>query len=100
MFIFLKNYKEDIIVEQQNTYLRNDFSQHDSGQHQSRLSAAHKIKRSLSNRRKLVRKLPLIKKEIETEIKENTERLIQSIIDCNLTNLKQSLGNGNFFVGY
>lgn len=90
--------KENVIVEQQNNYLRNGFSQHDSVQHQSRLAAAHKIKRSLSHRRKLVKKLPLIKKEIETEttVKLNAERLIQSIIDCNLTSLKQTLDNGLF----
>jgi len=75
------------------------FSQHDTSQHQSRLTAAHKIKRSLSHRRKLVNKLPLIKKEIEIEsnVKQNTERLIQSIIDCNLANLKKALDNGIFF---
>jgi len=91
-------FKEDVIIEHQNNYLRN-FSQHDSSQHQSRLSAAHKIKRSLSHRRKLVNKLPLIKKEIEIEsnVKQKTELLIQSIIDCDLTSLKKALENGIYF---
>lgn len=86
---------ENIIIENQNSYLRNGCQQHENHQ-QSRISAAHKIKRSLSHRRKLVKKLPLIKKEIETEsfVKQNTERLIQSIVDCDLLNLKDSLQNG------
>ena len=60
------------------------------------LSTASKIRRNLSHRRKLAKKLPLIKKELESEsnFKQSTERLIQSIIDCNLANLKQSLESG------
>lgn len=88
---------DDVIVEQQNIYnLRNNCQQHDTHDQSSRLSAAHKIKRSLSHRRKLVKKLPLIKKEIEIETtaKESTERLIQSIVDCNISDLKQYLDNG------
>ena len=60
------------------------------------LSTASKIRRNLSHRRKLAKKLPLIKKELESEsnLKQSTERLIQAIIDCNLANLKQSLESG------
>lgn len=60
------------------------------------LSTACKIKRSISHRRKMAKKLPLIKKELETELsgKQSTERLIQTIYDCDLANLKQSLESG------
>jgi hypothetical protein len=60
------------------------------------LSSATRLKRSLSHKRKFAKKLPLIKKELESEnnFKQCTERLIQSIMDCNLINLKQSLENG------
>lgn len=90
------SFKENIMIEQQANFLQNGYQQHDTRIHQSRLTAAHKIKRSLSHRRKLVKKIPLIKKEIETEssVKLSTEKLIQSIIDCNLINLRQSLDNG------
>lgn len=87
---------ENIIIEQQNNYLNRKGYEHQEDVQQSRITAAHKIKRSLSHRRKLGKKLPLIKKVIETEssFKQNTERLIETIIDCNNTNLKKSLNNG------
>ena len=59
-------------------------------------SAVTKLKRSGSHKRKLIKKIPLIKKELENEsnIKQSTERLIQSIIDCNVANLKKSIESG------
>ena len=54
------------------------------------------MKRNMSQKRKMAKKIPLIKKELESELngKQSTERLIQSIYDCDLMNLKQSLENG------
>lgn len=65
-------------------------------QQSNNLSSATRLKRSLSHKRKLAKKIPLIRKEIESEtnLKQSTERLLQSILDCNLNNLKQSLENG------
>lgn len=50
----------------------------------------------MSQKRKMAKKIPLIKKELESELngKQSTERLIQSIYDCDLINLKQSLESG------
>jgi ankyrin repeat protein len=61
------------------------------------LSAVSKLKRSVSHKRKLSKKmLPLIKRELEIEenLHRSTEKLIQSIIDCNIDNLKASLDSG------
>jgi ankyrin repeat protein len=60
------------------------------------LTAVTKLKRSASHKRKLIKKMPLIKKELEEEsnLNKNTERLIQSIIECNVNNLKKSIDNG------
>jgi len=59
-------------------------------------SAVTKLKRSASHKRKLIKKMPLIKKELENEsnISKSTERLIESIIECNVANLKKSIENG------
>lgn len=53
-------------------------------------------KRNLSYRRKLSKRLPLIQKEIEneTQYKQCVERLIESIVDCNVYNVKYHLDNG------
>lgn len=83
----ISNFKQDNILIQQN---QNQL------QTTSSLSTVAKLKRSISHRRKLAKKIPLIKKEIETETnaKQSNERLLQSIIDCDLNNLRQTLGSG------
>lgn len=107
---FIHLLKENIIIEQQpqHNYL-NSFQNHHHHHHGHKsssgishshsfnsLSSSTKIKRSVSHRRKLARKLPLIKKELESEsnVKQSAERVIQSIYDCDISNLKQSLENG------
>ncbi len=53
-------------------------------------------KRNSTYRRKLAKNLPLIQKEIETETqyKQGIERLIESIVDCNVYKVKFHLENG------
>ena len=107
----MTRFKENIIIEQQpqHNYL-NSFQNHHHHHHHhahksngishshsfNSLSSTTKIKRSISHRRKLARKLPLIKKELESEsnVKQSAERIIQCIYDCDISDLKQSLENG------
>ena len=93
--------KENVIIEQHNYLKTNSFQNQDENESQSisnliSLSSSSKVKRNLFPRQKLSKKLPLIKKEIEYEsnVKQCAERLIQAIIDCNLSNLKKYLENG------
>ncbi len=55
-----------------------------------------RLKRSISYRRKFVKMLPLIKKELESESHfiQSTERLIQHIVECNFEYLKKLIENG------
>ncbi len=102
-------FKDNIIVEQQqqHNYLNNGYynqcynvqkttNQHNSLSNNKLITFANKLKRSISHRRKQVRKPMLVKKEIESELvmKQYTENLIQSIIDCDLLNLKKYLEDG------
>lgn len=67
-----------------------------NGSNYVNLSTVTKLKRSLSHRRKFVKKLPLIRKELqsETSAKQISERLIKTIIDCDAAALRSSLERG------
>jgi ankyrin repeat protein len=60
------------------------------------LSTSLKLRRNISIKRKLVKNFPLIKKELENEtiIKQTIERLIESIVNCNVLSVRHELENG------
>lgn len=55
-----------------------------------------KLRRNVSIKRKLFKTYPLIKKELENEIvvKQTIECLIESIMKCNVINVRHQLENG------